>query len=113
MLALATATFSVNVFMPAVYVNLMVISAAMMALFSVSSSIVYARVPDELRGRVSGLYVLTWGMMPIGSLSIGFLAEHLGAPGRHRWPRRRCSALQSRGLANQGAKAACHSMTGA
>ncbi len=80
-LTLATGAFSLNVFMPAVYVNLMVISAAMMALYSVSSSIVYARVPDEFRGRVSGLFVLTWGMMPIGSLSIGFLAEHLGAPG--------------------------------
>ncbi len=35
--------------------------------------------PDALRGRVMGLYALTWaGMTPFGSLLIGSIAEHLG-----------------------------------
>jgi MFS family permease len=35
--------------------------------------------PDALRGRVMGLYALTWaGMTPFGSLLIGTMAEHLG-----------------------------------
>ncbi len=79
-LALATALFSINVFFYTAYLNLMVISAAMMTLFSVSSAAVQSKVPDEYRGRVSGLYMLTWGLFPFGSLAAGFLAEHLGAP---------------------------------
>jgi MFS family permease len=35
--------------------------------------------PDALRGRVMGLYALTWaGMTPFGSLLVGTIAEHLG-----------------------------------
>ena len=79
-LALTTALFSINAFFPTAYLNLMVISAAMMTLFSVSSATVQSTVPDQYRGRVSGLYMLTWGLFPFGSLSAGFLAERLGAP---------------------------------
>ena len=58
----------------------MIISAAMMTLFSVSSATVQGMVPDRYRGRVSGLYMLTWGMFPLGSVTTGFLADRLGAP---------------------------------
>ena len=79
-LALSTAVFSINAFFPTAYLNLMIISAAMMTLFSVSSAAVQSAVPDKYRGRVSSLYMLTWGMFPFGSLAAGFLAERLGAP---------------------------------
>ena len=79
-LVLTTALFSINAFFPTAYLNLMVISAAMMTLFSVSSATVQSTVPDEYRGRVSGLYMLTWGLFPFGSLASGFLADRLGAP---------------------------------
>ena len=79
-LVLTTALFSINAFFPIAYLNLMVISAAMMTLFSVSSATVQSTVPDEYRGRVSGLYMLTWGLFPFGSLAAGFLADWLGAP---------------------------------
>jgi len=37
-------------------------------------------VPDHLRGRVMGIYVLLFiGTTPIGSYLIGFLAEHLSS----------------------------------
>jgi predicted MFS family arabinose efflux permease len=36
-------------------------------------------VPDELRGRVMGLYALVFaGMTPIGALIMGTVAEHWG-----------------------------------
>jgi hypothetical protein len=36
-------------------------------------------VPDELRGRVMGLYALVFaGMTPIGALLMGTVAEHWG-----------------------------------
>ena len=79
-LTLATAVFSINVFFHTAYLNLMVISAAMMTFFSVSSATIQSTVSDEYRGRVAGLYILTWGLFPFGSLSAGFLAERLGAP---------------------------------
>ncbi len=79
-MALSTAVFSINGFIHTAYVNLIVISAAMMMFFSVSSAIIHSTVPDEYRGRVAGLYILSWGLMPFGSLGTGFLAEHLGAP---------------------------------
>ena len=79
-MALATAVFSVNGFFHTAYVNLIVISAAMMMFFSVSSAIIHGTVADEYRGRVAGLYILSWGLMPVGSLGTGFLAENLGAP---------------------------------
>ncbi|KAA0230124.1 MFS transporter [candidate division KSB1 bacterium] len=49
-------------------------------LFNVNSnSALQRRVPDHLRGRVMGFYVLCFGgLMPVGSLQIGFIAEKLG-----------------------------------
>ena len=36
-------------------------------------------VPDEIRGRVLGAYVLTWGMAPLGSAPAGAVANVMGA----------------------------------
>jgi MFS family permease len=36
-------------------------------------------IPDELRGRISGLSMVTWGAFPLGSVLAGVLAENLGA----------------------------------
>lgn len=38
------------------------------------------RVPDELRGRVMGIWSLTWFLGPVGGLPAGALAQWLGAP---------------------------------
>ena len=76
--AIATMLFSVNSFFPTAYLNLMVMSAAMMMFFSVTSAVVQSNVPDEFRGRVTGLYMITWGLFPLGSLIAGWLAENLG-----------------------------------
>jgi MFS family permease len=52
-----------------------------MIIFGVSAQTkVQQDVPDELRGRVMAVYSLVFsGMMPLGGLLTGFLAEHLGA----------------------------------
>ncbi len=59
---------------------LVVLSMGVMLVYSTSSAIVQSIVPDEYRGRVSGLYVLTWGVTPVGGLMAGALAQNLGAP---------------------------------
>ncbi|MFQ6027821.1 MAG: MFS transporter [Dehalococcoidia bacterium] len=37
-------------------------------------------VPDRLRGRVMGLYAMTWSLSPLGMAQGGFVAQFFGAP---------------------------------
>ena len=37
-------------------------------------------VPDNIRGRVMGLYGATWSLGPLGMAQAGFLARYMGAP---------------------------------
>lgn len=49
--------------------------------FSTSNTVLQTIVPDEMRGRVLGVWGLVFGaMIPIGSLEAGSLANWLGAP---------------------------------
>ena len=79
-MAASTGLFSINAFFAAAYVNLIIINGAMMVYFSISSAIIHSTVSDEYRGRIAALYILPWGMLPLGSLVTGTLAERLGAP---------------------------------
>jgi MFS family permease len=46
-----------------------------------SNALVQTRVPDELRGRVMGIFTLTFfGGMPLGSLLAGAMAQRIGEP---------------------------------
>ncbi|GBD11732.1 Enterobactin exporter EntS [bacterium HR23] len=38
------------------------------------------RVPDRLRGRVMGIFSMTWSMMPLGAVQSGFIADAVSAP---------------------------------
>lgn len=47
-------------------------------LLSSSNTVIQSRVQDELRGRVMSLYAMAVaGIPPLGSLAVGWLAEHL------------------------------------
>ncbi len=69
--------------MPTYYLLLacLVLSGFAMIIFGISANImVQEQVPDELRGRVMAVYSLVFGgLMPVGGLEIGFLAEQIGA----------------------------------
>jgi MFS family permease len=58
------------------------VSGFAMIVFAISCNTkVQEDVPDNLRGRVMAIYSMVFlGMMPLGGLEIGYLAEHLGAP---------------------------------
>ena len=43
-------------------------------------TILQSAVPEELRGRVMGVFSLTYSLIPLGGLQVGLLAEELGAP---------------------------------
>jgi MFS family permease len=45
-----------------------------------NNTLLQTSVPDQLRGRVISAYILTWGMMPLGTLPLGWLADSTGAP---------------------------------
>lgn len=52
-------------------------SAAYMA---INQTVLQLKVEDDVRGRVLSIYLLTWGMLPLGQLPIGALADQIGAP---------------------------------
>jgi len=78
---LAIALFAVNPWYPVALLLLPVSGGAMILNSAVTNTLLQAIVPDELRGRVMGVYAFTFlGMAPFGALQAGWLAEHLGAP---------------------------------
>ena len=61
-------------------VILAVTGAAQMVYLTTNQTILQLIVPDNLRGRVMGIYMLSQGMMPLGGLLGGALAEFTSAP---------------------------------
>ena len=52
-----------------------------MVIANTSNALVQTQVPDHMRGRVMGIYTLTFfGLMPIGSLIAGAAADWIGEP---------------------------------
>ena len=51
-----------------------VVSAVFLAM---TQTALQMRVDDDVRGRVLSMYLLTWGMLPIGQLAVGALADRL------------------------------------
>jgi MFS family permease len=47
---------------------------------SANNALLQLRITDEMRGRVMGAYMLTWGLMPLGAMPMGLLAGAVGAP---------------------------------
>lgn len=45
-----------------------------------NNTLVQLAVPDALQGRVMSVYMTTWGLLPLGALPQGILADHIGAP---------------------------------
>jgi MFS family permease len=60
---------------------LLPVGFTMMVQIASSNTLIQAMVPDQLRGRVIAVYSMMFmGMMPVGGLLGGFLANRLGAP---------------------------------
>jgi MFS family permease len=63
----------------AALVWLALLGGAMMSSSSLVNTLMQKSAPDRLRGRVISLYALAWlGLVPIGSLLAGFIAERFG-----------------------------------
>ena len=59
-------------------VVIMLLSGSMMSYFSISGATVQGILPDQYRGRVTGIYMMAWGLMPVGSLLAGSIANVVG-----------------------------------
>jgi MFS transporter, DHA1 family, staphyloferrin A biosynthesis exporter len=59
---------------------LIIIGAVQMAYLTTNQTLLQLIIPDEMRGRVMGIYMLNQGLLPAGSLFAGGMADFFGAP---------------------------------
>ncbi len=73
--------FSITTWLPLGLVVLAGIGAAMIVTLNLANALVQTQVTNEMRGRVMGVYMLTFfGVMPLGGLLMGGLAHRFGEP---------------------------------
>lgn len=93
--ALCAFSFSTSLWLalPALYF----VGMGLMLTAASTNTVLQSIVPDELRGRVASLYVMSFiGMSPLGALATGWIAERIGPP----------ATLAACGVAALGAAAA-------
>lgn len=79
--SVALVVFATSRSVPLSVVALAVLGACQVAYYATANTLIQVLVPGRLRGRVMSLYILTsWGMIPIGNLVAGGVAERFGAP---------------------------------
>lgn len=62
-------------------VTLIAVGWTMISINATINTVVQTNVPDELRGRVNGVFAFLFiGMAPLGNLQAGLIADHFGAP---------------------------------
>ena len=74
------ALFAFSPWMPLSLVLVAITSAVSAIYMSLNNTVLQMSVSDEFRGRVLSVYLMTWGLMPFGTLPMGALAEAFGAP---------------------------------
>ncbi|MBI3971907.1 MAG: MFS transporter [Chloroflexi bacterium] len=77
---LSLCAFALSQWLPLALVFLALAGASSAIYSTLNSTILQEICPDEYRGRVSSVYMVTWGLMPLGALPAGALAELYGAP---------------------------------
>jgi MFS family permease len=77
--ALALFAFNKNPYIATVL--LAIVGFGVVLYFSTSNTVLQTIVPDDMRGRVMGIWTLIFGgMIPLGSLEAGVMADFLGTP---------------------------------
>jgi MFS family permease len=79
-LGLLLAVFAASDWLPLSVVLMGLMGVAQAIYLATNNTLIQLAVPDNLRGRVMGVSITTWGLMPLGSLPQGLLADWLGAP---------------------------------
>jgi MFS family permease len=79
-MGLALCAFAASPWLPVALVFLAMAGAVSSVYMTLNSTILQEICPDEYRGRVSSVYMITWGLQPFGALPLGVVAERYGAP---------------------------------
>lgn len=80
-LPVATLIFSTLRWIPLSLALMSLMGWGMLMWGNVSNALLQTETPDELRGRVMGIFVLIlFGGQPLGALMIGMLADNIGPP---------------------------------
>jgi predicted MFS family arabinose efflux permease len=77
---LLLAAFAVSTWLPLSIGVMGLIGVAQAIYLATNNTLVQLAVPDALQGRVMSVYMTTWGLMPLGALPQGILADGFGAP---------------------------------
>ncbi len=72
--------FAFSPWMPLSLILVAITSGVSAVYMSLNNTILQMSVSDEFRGRVLSVYLMTWGLMPFGTLPMGALADAFGAP---------------------------------
>jgi predicted MFS family arabinose efflux permease len=76
----ALAAFGQSAWLPLALLFLMLAGAGQMVGMTLNQTLIQTNITDAMRGRVSSVHMLDAGLMPLGTLAAGMLAELLGAP---------------------------------
>lgn len=80
LLGVMVAVFAFSPWLP-LSLGLVALASATSAMYmALNNTILQISVSDEFRGRVLSVYLMTWGLMPFGTLPMGALADAYGAP---------------------------------
>ena len=80
LICVSMAAFALNPTIVMAYPIVAIGSMGTMGYFSITGATMQSILPDGIRGRVSGIYILTFGAMPAGNLAAGIISENMGAP---------------------------------
>lgn len=67
-------------YFPFVLLFLSLVGAAGNACMVTNNTLIQANSHDRLRGRVMSVYMMMWGLSPLGTLPAGIIADRLGVP---------------------------------
>ena len=77
--AVALALFGTTSFVPLAFAMAFVLGGAYFVIVTALSTTLQMRVPDEVRGRVMGLWMMAWaGLVPLGGLIAGPIIDAVG-----------------------------------
>ena len=78
--ALLLAAFGVSRSLPVSIAIMGLLGGAQAIYLATNNTLIQLAVPDALQGRVMSVYMTTWGLIPLGVLPQGILADWFGAP---------------------------------
>jgi predicted MFS family arabinose efflux permease len=77
--AVALAIFGTTYAVPVAFVTVFVLGGAYFVIVTALSTTLQMRVPDQVRGRVMGLWMMAWaGLVPLGGLIAGPIIDSVG-----------------------------------